>query len=265
MPRRRSKAALVGAVAVGLLAAALTGSWLFRVWRPESAVHASLVTSPTIDGQRALVVGNPTRRRPQPLVLVLHGAGGTRRSMVGDRGLPFTQSLADQGYLVASSDAHGTVWGTQRSQQDYRRLYQWVAARYHVGPVVLVSVSMGGIPGLHLLAEHAIPRIAGWVGVSPVTDLEWAAHDERLSGSVAGALDETAVRHLDPMRIAAQRFRGVDMTIFAAPDDDVVPDEYARSFAEHVAPATRVRLRACTGGHVAASCYSPAAVERLIR
>lgn len=255
--------AVVGAVVLALATGCVAAVWLYRVWRSDPALDATVVARPKIGGQRALVVGNRTRAR-QPLVIMLHGVGGNRRMLVADRILPFTQALVDRGYLLAASDAHGTAWGARPAQRDYRRLYRWVADHYRVGRVVLVSVSMGGVTGLNLVADDAIPRVAGWIGVSPVTDLHWASQDAHLSGSVADALGPGAVQRLDPMRIGPRRFTGERMVIFTTGDDTVVPDVHARRFAEHAAPWTRVRFERCAGVHAGRDCFSPVAVEELL-
>jgi pimeloyl-ACP methyl ester carboxylesterase len=248
---------------MALAAGCVAAVWLYRVWPSEPAVDASVVARPKIDGQRALVVGNRTRG-PRPLVIMLHGVGGNRRMLMNDRIRSFTQTLVDGGYLLAASDGHGTAWGARPAQQDYRRLYRWVADHHRVGRVVLVSVSMGGITGLNLVADDAIPRLAGWIGVSPVTDLQWASQDAHLSESVAAALGPGAVRRLDPMRMSPRRFAGKRLVIFTAGGDTVVPEVYARRFAEHVAPSTRVRFERCVGVHAGQDCFSPAAVEALL-
>jgi Serine aminopeptidase, S33 len=261
---------LVAGAAAALVAVAVTAYAGWEVFsarfRPFSGIEASVVREPVIAGQQGLLLGNTAdgiRRGGRPLVMFLHGAGVDHRAPVSQRADAFTQAMVDRGYLVAASDAHGTVWGTEHSQRDYRRLYRWVDERYDVGPVVLLSQSMGGIPGLHLLADDAIPHVVGWVGVSPVTDLVWAARDGRLGDSVAAALGRDDVRRLDPMRIPAHRFTGEKMVIYAAPDDDVVPAVHARRFVAHLRPAARVRLRGCTGGHNTPGCYDADAVARM--
>lgn len=228
-----------------------------------AAVEAAVVAAPTIDGQEALVLGNPDGRR-QPLVILLHGAGGSRRTLVGARVLPWAQELVDRGYLVAASDAHGTAWGADSSRRDYRRLYRWVAERYDVGPVVLVSESMGGVAGLQMVAADAVPRIAGWIGVSPVTDLQWAADDPHLSGSVREALSADEIRRLDPMRIPPARFADERLVMFVSGEDTVVPPRHAREFAAHLRPVADVELRSCPDGHASAACYVPDAVDALM-
>jgi predicted esterase len=263
---RRSVAA-AAAVLVAVAVIGYAGWELFSTrFRPYSGIEASVVRDPVIAGQQGLLLGNRAGGPGgdgRPLVLFLHGAGVDHRAPLSERADAFTQQMVDRGYLVASSDAHGTVWGTERSQRDYRRLYRWVDERYDVGPVLLLSQSMGGVPGLHLLADDAIPHVVGWVGVSPVTNLVWAARDGRLGDSVAAALGRDDVRRLDPMRIPARRFTGERMVIWAAPDDDVVPAVHARRFAAYLRPAATVRLRGCTGGHNAAGCYDADAVAQM--
>lgn len=230
---------------------------------PQAAGAVPVVAEPLLAGQRALVVGRP-RGSDQPLVLFLHGAGGDRLSIVTERVLPFTQDLVERGYLVAASDAHGDAWGATASQQDYERLHGWVAEHHDVGLVVLVSESMGGIAGLHLLAADALPRTAGWIGISPVTDLAWAAADERLSDSVAAALDAAEVRRLDPMAIPPARFAGETLVVHSASDDTVVPRDTALHLADRLRRRADVTLRRCPGEHADAACYQAEAVDALL-
>lgn len=261
----RAAGAAVLAVVLGLAAGSCAANRSPSADRAQgaAAVEAAVVAEPTIGGQEALVLGNPSGPR-QPLVVLLHGAGGSRLTLVGERVLPFAQELVDRGYLVASSDAHGTVWGTDSSRRDYRQLYRWVAERYDVGPVVLVSESMGGVAGLQMVAADAVPRIAGWIGVSPVTDLQWAADDPQLSGSVREALTEEDVRRLDPMRIPPERFADEQLVMFVSGEDTVVPPRHGREFAAHLRPVADVELRSCPDGHASAACYVPDAVDALL-
>jgi Serine aminopeptidase, S33 len=256
------------AVAAAVLLTAALGAYagwetFSARFRPYSGIEVDVVREPVIAGQQGLLLGNPEDVK-QPLVMFLHGAGADHRAPVSERAEAFTQEMVDRGYLVAASDAHGTVWGTEESQHDYRRLYRWVDARYEIGPVLLLSQSMGGVPGLHLLADEAIPHVVGWVGVSPVTDLAWAARDEQLGESVAAALEPGDVRRLDPMRIPPRRFTGKRMVIYAAGDDDVVPAVHARRFAGHLSPTATARVRGCSGGHTAPDCYDAEAVDTMV-
>lgn len=105
------------------------------------------------------------------LVLYFHGANGTDTTDINDAYTgPTFKALHDNGYLVATSLAHGNNWGNDVSQQDYIDLYNWVNQQYKPKNVVFMARSMGGLDSLNLLHKKAIP-VKAYVGFAPVANL----------------------------------------------------------------------------------------------
>lgn len=227
---------------------------------PAPGLGEVVLDTPAVPGGAAAVRARESTATSRPLVLWLHGSGADQDDPVTGSGAAFTAALLDRGYVVASAAAGGNAWGGPVSQEAYRALAAAASARWSTGPVVLLSISMGGVVGLDLLADRAVPGTVGWLGISPVTDL--GAARERFSRGIDAALTPEQVLALDPSRVPPERFTGLGMTLYAADDDDrVVPAEQAAPFAARV---PQVSLRTCHGGHVAASCFDPAAVDELL-
>jgi hypothetical protein len=229
-------------------------------------LHDAAIRAMTVDGQRGLVVtaDHPVAGARQ-VALVLHGAGSDRRAIIEKKAETFTQSLIDAGWVVAASDAHGDAWGAAGSQRDHLELLTRLRSEFPVGGVVLVSLSMGGIAGLHLAASGSIPDLAGWVGITPVTNLPAIARDRRFSASIRTALTGDQIASLDPASIPPDRFRGVPLIVTESPGRDpwTPPQQQVAPFVAHVGSIDPVRVIDCSGGHVGADCYPTAVVVAL--
>lgn len=220
-------------------------------------IERASVTRPRVPGGAAVVVA-PEGPGPHPVALYVHGLRMKESQLLVER-REFVQGLVDQGFIVAAAYAEGPAWGSRASQAAYLSLYEAVARTHLVDRVVVVSESMGGVAGLGLVSSGRIPDLAAWVGVSPVTNLGWAAASPVLAESVAAALTPEDVERLDPM--AMEGGLDVPLVVYATPDDPVVDTtENAQRFAEHFG----AELRECAGGHVAPDCFRPADVLALL-
>lgn len=214
--------------------------------------EGAVVRAVDVPGGPAYVVA-PRGPGPHPLALYTHGAGAPEKGLLAYR-RAFIQDLVDHGFVVAAAYAGGPAWGDAASQAAYRALYERATADHDVGDVVVVSESMGGVAGLHLVAGGGVPARA-WVGISPVTNLPATAGVARLRPSIARALSADDVAALDPMRLDLD---GVRLVVYADPADRVVPT------ADNGAALPGAELRPCTGGHVAVGCFRAAEIAALL-
>lgn len=187
----------------------------------------------------------------------MHGYGASHEAVTFGNQHAFTQELIDLGFVVASSDAHGNAWGSEASQADYLALYRHVQDRFEVEDVVIVSESMGGIAGLNIAADGAIPELVGWVGVSPVVDLQAAAESGPLVEPIREDVPAGQIESVDPARIESIP---VPVWVVVSTDDTYVPASSGEEFASRVGG----KVMYCEGGHVAADCYRSDVVKQLL-
>jgi hypothetical protein len=218
----------------------------------EVAFVDASVRAVEVRGGAAFVVV-PDSPGPHPLALYTHGLRAPEDGLLHHRHA-FVQGLVDEGFAVAAAYADGPAWGSSASQAAYRELNELVAAEHEIGDVVVVSESMGGVAGLNLVADGAVPALA-WVGISPVTNLPAMAAVEALADSIAAALSPDDVKALDPMGLD---LGDVPLVVYVDPDDPVVPT------ADNGAALRGAEVRPCTGGHVAAACFRPAEIAALL-
>ena len=219
---------------------------------PLAALTDARVVEDTLRGQRILTITStrPTTG-PRPVALMLHGAGHDHRVPVEQAAQQFTQALIDAGWIVAASDADGDAWGSEASQQAHLDLLEHLRSVYAVDGVVLVSMSMGGVAGLNLVADRAVADLLGWVGITAVTDLRAMAADPRFTGYVEAALDDAQVAELDPLTLPAERLASVPLIAIASPADPwTPPGEQLTPFVEHMSDVNPVQVLECTDGHV---------------
>ena len=232
---------------------------------PLAALTDARVVEDTLLGQRVLSVTS-TRpvTGPRPVALMLHGAGHDHRVPVEQAAQQFTQELIDAGWIVAASDAGGDAWGAPPSQRAYLDLLDHLRSQYPVDGVVLVSMSMGGVAGLNLVADRAVPDLLGWVGITAVTNLRAMAADPRFTGYVEAALDDAQVARLDPLTLPAQRLAGVPLIAIASPADPwTPPGEQLTPFVAHMSDVNPVQVLECRDGHVGVDCYRADVVRSL--
>ncbi|MCW2579719.1 MAG: uncharacterized protein JWR82_1320 [Blastococcus sp.] len=225
--------------------------------RPLAALEGALVVEDSVGGQRVLTVTSSRPvSGPRPVALVLHGAGQDRRVPVEQSAEAFTQTLIDAGWIVASSDAGGDAWGSAASQAAYGQLLDRLRDEYPVSGVVLVSLSMGGIAGLNMVAAGSVPDLLGWVGVTPVTNLAAMAADPRFTDLIRRALSAEEASAVDPLAVPVHRLQGVPLVAVVSPSDPWTPPAAQLApFADRLAAVNPVRVLECHDGHVGVDCY----------
>lgn len=112
-----------------------------------------------------------------PLIVVFHEFGETHADVLGTytpRDIMFT-NIINQGWILASSDAHGNNWGNQAALDDYVQTLTFALTNYHITPnkVVAYCGSMGGLPSLLTVLNRTGVKTNyhGWFGVYPVCNL----------------------------------------------------------------------------------------------
>lgn len=244
-------------IIASLVAVALVVGGSYGGWRLYQRFHVDQVEilnavqlNATVDGQKVTVITShlvPTG--PRPLALVTHGYRADQRVTRQPYMAKFTQDLVNAGWIVAASNAHGDAWGGEESAEDYKALYAHISKEYKIAETVVVSLSMGAISGLELVEEKSIPNIAGWVGVSPVTDLPAMAATDDWREVIHSKLDDAEIAELDPMR---RSLGSVPLTVYTSPTDKITPTPV---HAEPFAKKHKARVVTCTGGHVAPDCF----------
>lgn len=185
--------------------------------------------TPTISGQPARIryVNSLNTTQPVKLVIYFHGSGTNQLNPFTDTNSKYViDKLLSEGYIVASSQAHGNAWGNQASQDDYLALYNYVIANYNINDVVFVGHSMGGITSLNMIAKNTIPAVSRWYGIMPATNLSEAYFTEGFASSIetaygftGGANYAAATAGNDPNLYAGSAYVGKKYTMTASPGD----------------------------------------------
>lgn len=194
---------------------------------------------------------------PRDVVLFMHGYGGDHTAVATHTRYRFTQGLVDAGFVVASADAGGNAWGSESSQDSYLELYEYVKHRYDVEDVVIVGDSMGAIAGLNIAAEGDIEELVGWVGVSPVVDLQGASEEGPLVAAIRRDVPPGQLGTVDPVRLASLP---VPVRVTVTEADTVVPAQTGVAFAERVGG----EVTACQGRHASVDCHRVGLVVDLL-
>lgn len=220
------------------------------------------------DNVRVVVPGSYDSRIPAPLVMYHHGSGGTALSPQNDdvNERAVMTALADLGYIVASCNGTGvSQWGNDAEQDAYYNLYQFVAARWALGPVLHYGKSMGGLSSLLTIANRRVPS-AGWYGLDPVCSLQsmYAVAAAQYQAAYGIAVDgsDYASKTLghDPLLIAQANpsaFGGLPMRFCASPGDTLV---YKAANTDPMrtalgTPVTEQSLLTTSGAHVATTHF----------
>lgn len=90
-----------------------------------------------------------------------------------------------------------------------------------VKDVVVVSLSMGAVSGLNIVAQDAIPHLSAWVGISPVTNLAAMDAQKAWKGPISTALTPSQVKQLNPMTLNLPST--VPLTIYSGSTDTTTP------------------------------------------
>lgn len=197
-------------------------------------------------------------RTPVPLVLACHGNNEDELFPLGLAN-PVYVSLLGAGYAVASSYQHGNNWGSQASVDDLARLYRYVRDRYAIGPVLLLAQSMGGLSSLNAIAKGAIPGLAGFAGIYPVTNLATMYAAGTYAGTIRTAYGiasdgsdyASKTAGFDPMLNDKTAFQRLPMRFYASTADTQVArannsDALAAKVADYAPEAVVV---SATGDH----------------
>lgn len=222
-------------------------------WNPVNGQNVHIATPSAYDS-----------RKPCPVLLFNHGAGGDELQPLAHFPQLYTELLSD-GFLIASTYAHGDNWGNANAQADLLDLYRYLRDTYTLGPVVLWSNSMGGLAGLSTVAAGTIP-LAGWIGTQPVCDLDAIYATGafttaiRTAYGVAGDGSDYAAKTAgaNPMSKPGHAFRGLPMRFYSSPSDTVVAKaQHTNPMAEKVAPfAAEATIVTTSGDHGDASHWA---------
>lgn len=185
--------------------------------------------TPTISGQPAIIkhVASVNVTQPVKLVIYFHGSGTPQLDPFTDANSKYViDKLLSEGYIVATSQAHGNAWGNQASQDDYLALYNYIIAAYNISDVIFVGHSMGGIPSLNMIAKNTIPAVTKWYGIYPATNLSEAYFTEGFASAIetaygfsGGANYAAATSGNDPNLYAGSVYVGKKYTMTASPGD----------------------------------------------
>jgi len=185
--------------------------------------------TPTISGQlgRIRYVNSLNTTQPVKLVIYFHGSGTNQLNPFTDTGSKYIiDKLLSEGYIVATSEAHGNAWGNQASQDDYLALYNYIIANYNINDVVFVGHSMGGITSLNMIAKNAIPAVSRWYGIYPATNLNEAYFTEGFASAIETAYGFTgsanyaaATAGNDPQLYAGNAYANKKYTMTASAGD----------------------------------------------
>lgn len=254
------------AVALLTIAALLLGSVgaysAYRLWRhfhvAQNEILGAAQLDSTLNGQKITVLSPTSPQSERPLALVTHGYDSDQRILRTPYMAAMTQGLIDAGWVVASSEADGNAWGGGSSQDDYVALHDYATSNYDISRTVMVSVSMGAIPGLNIVADQRIGDLSGWVGISPVTDLNAMAESDDWSAIISSQLTAAEAKALNPADRGYPE--ALPMAIMAAPGDETTPMvEQVTPFSER----TGATVTECTGRHVSPDCFRAESVTQL--
>lgn len=223
----------------------------------DPASASALGTNRTVtlrrDGvERAAVVHHPvTARAGAPLVVVLHGAGGSHADV--QVGLGWTRLADRAGFVVAFPDGLDHTWNAGACcgpARDHRvddvgfldALVSTVRRADGTGPVYAVGFSNGAM----MAYAWACARPGALAGIGPVGGA-------RVVGCASpAALTVVAVHGAADDRVPVRGGRGVFDEVFPSLDASLAPFRAAAACpaaAPVVIPPAHVDARACGGGH----------------
>lgn len=105
------------------------------------------------------------------LMICAHGHNGSEETINNPQMITTRDQALDQGWLVASSYAHGNAWSNDTALDDYRRVYDWVESMFTITDVLLHGQSMGGLTVMNLTAKDAIPDVRATVSIDGALNL----------------------------------------------------------------------------------------------
>jgi hypothetical protein len=188
-------------------------------------------TSPSGQAIRVLVPDCYNASVPMPLVIYFHGSSEDQTSVNTDaQKLPEVYDLISQGFLIATSNAHGNNWGSATGVADHQELYDYMASHYNLAGVSLWGQSMGGIAALNAKVHSTIPAKC-FLGTYPVCNLRDLYDIGTYTGAIKTAYGiasdgsdyATKTAGYDPVLAGDGNFTNFRMRFYASPSDVTVP------------------------------------------
>ncbi len=188
--------------------------------------------TPTISGQPAIIgyVNSLKVTQPVKLVIYFHGSGTNQLNPFTDpNSKTIIDKLLSEGYIVATSQAHGNSWGNQASQDDYLALYNYINTNYNVSEVTYIGHSMGGLASLSMMSKNTISKAKSWYGIMPVTNLadaysvpSFVPDIESAYSFSGGANYPAATAGYDPQLLVTSTYSARRYIMTASPSDVLV-------------------------------------------
>lgn len=188
--------------------------------------------TPTISGQPAIIKHVKSLNIVQPIKLVIyfHGSGTNQLNPFTDTNSKYViDKLLSEGYIVATSQAHGNAWGNQASQDDYLALYNYINTNYNITDVTYIGHSMGGLASLSMLSKNTISKAKLWYGIMPVTNLanaysisSFVPDIETAYGFSGGVNYAAATAGYDPQLLVTATYAGKRYVMTASSSDTLV-------------------------------------------
>lgn len=210
-------------------------------------------------------------RRPQPLIFMFHGHGGTpdRYGNSADGYYPAAKAYVDAGFIVVSAGylPNTMTWGSDDSLLAYEWAYNYVCSFVAFSNVIFHANSMGGIESLLTIARGVIP-CEGWIATVPTTNLK-DNYDTNFGPSITTAYGiaangsdyATKTAGHDPMLLDPSFMYGLAVYVMIATDDTTVYparnwDLFEPKIKDHLRSYKRVNV---TGGHTSSSLNNSSA------
>lgn len=199
----------------------------------------------------------------KPLVIYHHGSSETEKVIKTDTKGGIIPALLKEGYVIASSFAHGNNWGNDAALEAYIQLYKHLSTQCVTSKICVLCQSMGGLSGLRMAISKQVP-VCGWYGIYPCTNLADNFTKSVLFGGIISAYQITptnpytvATAGRDPQTISAADFPNIRYRASASYQDALVPratnwDLMAAKLAGKVEASTL----ASTGDHGHGSHFS---------
>jgi hypothetical protein len=201
------------------------------------------------------------------LIVYVHEFGNARYAPVTyDTGFTNIQAMLNQGWIVLACDAAGDAWGNQASLDAYSSAIAWVQSQYAFSETDLYGVSMGGIPGLLLTAQHA--DIQKFYGVFPCCNLSNVYTSTVYPNAVKTAYGfsdssqyAVATAGHDPVLLDPVLFTGKKIRLVASPSDtNIVKSQNTDLVFSLFGSTATVTVLPATGNHGDPSHFVPADV-----
>jgi pimeloyl-ACP methyl ester carboxylesterase len=240
------------------VAAAASSLGLFACGHPPAKASSEpftviTMTSPAKQREVLLLPHVPARA----LVVFTHGYGDSQDQILKTSALfPLRDVLAEAGYAIAASNAHGNNYGNPTSIDDLVQLVRDAQSRLPgVTRIDVVAFSMGGLDALMLTSERRVPNLEAVVLLSPVCD-QIAYLQSYFGGAIRAAFGHAkgsappVIAKSDPEKQDPQSFRGPRYWFWMSPDDTTVPPAQTASMVAILRSAgADVRYSPLDGNH----------------